>query len=232
MRSPGYWRRIGASDPYFENFKVYECLDGAECLGGRNATCGEGHDPDAPLCSVCLANYYKVGNVCYSCKDGSGAPQGLIKTFFSLVAIAIFGILYMVIKTDLPQPDSGKRPNGVISSGPFRNILIGAAQIMSALYSLFSIPWPESAKSLFRIFDFFNFDAFTLPYLNWNCISQVSFYEKFEMAVWGPFIILAMMVPVVFIKILIIKVKTNNDKDKIYDALKAVKVSIIKVLLA
>jgi len=162
----GSWRT-------FENSTdVRTCPVRDACLGGTKITeyCAEGHT--GPYCNICKDGFSKdVFGLCHSCTSNAG---DLLGTFGAVVFIVILCILGWLGWKRMGKTNTGKQKRKRFLTG--LKILFVTWQIMAALPSIIpDIQLPASFKAFLRLFQFLNFNLFTI--IPMGCLTSFNYYD-------------------------------------------------------
>lgn len=177
----GYWRHS-----LDDNF-VVECPGGSiGCGGGAgagDAICNDGYV--GPLCSVCAPDHGKIGDTCFSC-----GPAGVSVVVLVVGILLALGIIIVLIRSTVNPSKDGINLSTTLKIG---------ANHMQLLYLVgrLSADWGSLSDRLYASTAVTSLS----PSLYLQCAAQMGFYERFNVVLCVPLIVVAVVsLPYLFMR--------------------------------
>ena len=148
-----YIKNLLASSPKLDTFHVqypypiptpYMCPAEESCKGGLDSSCNSGYE--GPICSVCIAVYYKQLKICTRCpskKIIAGQLSAILVTVLIIIAVLVWQG-----RKRFQKEEEGLLIDKFLSKV---KIVIGFYQVTYGLLDVFScIEWPGSFETIAR----------------------------------------------------------------------------------
>mmetsp|Transcript_86887 Transcript_86887/g.246181 ORF Transcript_86887/g.246181 Transcript_86887/m.246181 type:complete len:1116 (-) Transcript_86887:190-3537(-) len=173
----GFWR----TGP--KSHRILECAIEGACLGGNvsGSYCAEGYQ--SYYCQVCSTNYFKSGDRCELCSEGTTT---LVLAISAFVIVSIFTFLCWYFAETIETKIHYILTPRVRSR---LKILVSFSQIMYALPAVFEMAFP----AIFEDFLVKIMSILSLSFLGWpqgfSCVYWTTFYSQFIMGCGVPMMI-------------------------------------------